>query len=117
MRGRLVGEGVISEKFATGRGFHYSKSPFEQLLDARGYLLGTDGTPVPLQETSFGKYLLDHGIPFTVIQGILDHPVGWFLDGDGSTVEDSIFSATYQMSFSDALEVLTTMTAQYDFGA
>ena len=116
MRKRLVEEGVISEKFATGRGFHYSKSPFEQLLDARGYLLAGDGTPIRLEETSFGRYLLDRGIPLTVIQGILDHPVGWFLDGDGSTVEDSIFSATYQMSFPDALEVLKTMTAQYDFG-
>ncbi len=116
MRDRLVAEGVISEKFASGRGFHYSKSPFEQLLDARGYLIGAKGTPVPLSDSSFGRFLLDRGIPPAFIEGILNHPIGCFRDGDGRVSEDSIFSATYQMSFAEALKVLKTMTSQYDFG-
>jgi hypothetical protein len=116
MRDRLVAEGVVSEKFASGRGFHYSKSPFEQLLDARGYLVGNDGEPVSLSNTSFGRFLLDRGIPPSAIEGILNHPIGCFRDGDGRVSEDSVFSATYQMSFPKALDVFKTMTAQYDFG-
>ena len=117
MRERLVAEGVISRQFAAGRGFHYSKSPFEQLLDARGYLIEGRGTPVPLDETSFGRFLMDRGIPRGVIEGLLQNPIGCFETDGGSPTEDSIFSATHQMSFSTALNVFRQMTAQYFFGS
>ncbi len=113
MRERLVEEGVLSEQFAAGRGFHYSKSPFEQLLDARGYLVGKDGAPIDPSETSFGRFLLDHGVSFSVLEGILDHPIGGFQLRNGASLEDSIFSATYQMSFPGAFGVLKSMTLQY----
>ena len=99
MRLNLIEEGLISALQPAGRAFHYSKSPFEQILDGMGYLYARDATPVPLDQVSFCSYLLEQGVPMSCILGAVNNPIGLFETDDGNLVEDSLFSYTFHDSY------------------
>ncbi|TVQ36651.1 MAG: hypothetical protein EA384_13925 [Spirochaetaceae bacterium] len=113
MRKSLIAEGLIRPHFHTGRAFHYSKSPFEQILDGLGYLYARGAAQVPLEQVSFCSYLLDRGVSMPVILGAVRNPVALFGLEDGSVLEENLMSYTFHDSYDLAYRKFCSMTAQY----
>jgi hypothetical protein len=74
IRQSLVNEGLLDPDKPEHRVFHWSRGPFEQLLDAQGYVYNVRDEPVPLGELAFGRYLLDHGETEETILAALGDP-------------------------------------------
>ena len=108
MHDALVAEGLLSRRLPIARAVHFSRSPFEQLLDARDYLLQSDGSPVPVAETSFGRFLLQRGVPGDVVQGLVDHPICRFRNMGEQSLLDMCEGYDYDRAF----QMLTNIEAQ-----
>ena len=112
MRQNLIAEGLISAHLHAGRAFHYSKSPFEQILDGLGYLYDRDGSPLPLDQVSFFCFLREHGISDAEILGAVRNPIGLFASDHGDFSEENLLTGTFHHSYAEALAKLRTMRAQ-----
>lgn len=113
MRQGLIGEGLLNPAMHSGRAFHYSKSPFEQILDGMGYLYASGGEPVPLEDVSFCRYLLEQGAGINEITGALRNPVALFADNNGELIEESLVNYTFHDSYAEAYRKFRSMVAQY----
>ena len=113
MRQGLIAEGLMSPHLHAGRAFHYSKSPFEQLLDGMGYLYTRGAAQIPLQQVSFCSYLLSRDVPMSAILSTIRNPVGLFCAEDGSQFEENILNYTFHDSYALAYRKFTSMVAQY----
>jgi len=89
----LVKEGLLDPDKPEHRVFHWSRGPFEQLLDAEGYVYNVRDEPVPFGELAFGRYLLDHGETNETILAALRDP---FASGK------NLFTATLFDTFDQA---------------
>ena len=112
MRLNLIDEGLISPHLHAGRAFHYSKSPFEEILDGLGYFYTHDASPIPVDQGSFCCYLREHGITSSQILGAVRNPIGLFEAEDGSLIEESLFSYTFHDSYHAALAKFRSMRTQ-----
>jgi hypothetical protein len=74
IRESLVREGLLDPDKPEHRVFHWSRGPWEQLLDAQGYVYNVRDEPVPLSELAFGRYLLTRGETEESILGALNDP-------------------------------------------
>ncbi len=70
----LVKEGLLDPDKPEHRVFHWSRGPFEQLLDAEGYVYTVRDEPVPYGELAFGRYLLERGETEESIRAALRDP-------------------------------------------
>jgi len=70
----LVKEGLLDPDKPEHRVFHWSRGPFEQLLDAQGYVYTVRDEPVPIGELAFGRYLLDQGETEETILAAINDP-------------------------------------------
>ena len=113
MRQGLIAEGLLNPAMHSGRAFHYSKSPFEQILDGMGYLYASGGEPVPLEDISFARYLLQRGVGVNQIIGALRNPVALFAAEDGTLIEESLINYTFHDSYTEAMRKFHRMVAQY----
>ena len=84
--------------------FHYSKGPFEQILDGIGYLYADGDRHIPLSELSFLSFLLSQGCSEEKILEVVREPILSFRGADGAVEEDNLFVRTYEDSFTDALK-------------
>ncbi len=109
--GLLVDEGILHSKSMFSRVFHYSKGPFEQILDAVGFLYNEKGEHLPLENIRFYKYLVDRGIAPESIKQTLTNPIFLF-DTEGREEEDSIFVKTKSMEYSESLGTINRAKAQ-----
>jgi hypothetical protein len=75
MEESLIQSGLIREGTPLSYVFHYSKGPFEQVLDGIGYLYEKDSTHVALEKLSFCSYLKNRGVDFNAVLGLLKHPI------------------------------------------
>ncbi len=112
MRDSLVSIGVLRASLPVSRAFHYSKGPFEQLLDAADYLCNRDGEPLPPEKLSFVQYAMSRGYTPQQLQSVTENPVCLFERADGSQVEESIFSYTATDTYKEAIDKLETLRAQ-----
>lgn len=112
MREVLVEKGVLSAKVPASRAFHYSKGPFEQLLDAEDYLCDSAGQPRPVDELSFVKYAATRGYSAQQLRSIVDYPICLFESESGAGVEENIFSYTADDSYKEAIDKLGRLRAQ-----
>lgn len=112
MHEALVEVGTLAANAAPSRAFHYSKGPFEQLLDAVDYLYRKDGQPVPLEELSFVRYAESRGFTLADVMGVVRHPIGMFADADGGLQEENIFVRTADDTYAEALDKLARLRAQ-----
>ena len=110
MEEALVKEGILNPDTPFSRAFHYSKSPFEQVLDAMGYLYEADGTHVPMDDTSFCVYARSRGLRPSEVMGAVRHPIMHFMTESGETVEDNLLHYTYEHTYADAVEKLLCST-------
>jgi hypothetical protein len=103
MHRALIHENILKPGDPPSRVFHYSKGPFEQILDGIGYLYDKDGGHIPLEQLSFAAYLKQHGVSPDEIAGILKHPIMHFCSDDGSFFESNLYEYTRLDSYPTAL--------------
>ena len=70
----LVREKLLDPDKPENRVFHWSRGPFEQLLDARGYVYTVRDEPVEISELAFGRFLLEKGETEESIRAALQNP-------------------------------------------
>ncbi|AEJ62478.1 hypothetical protein Spith_2223 [Spirochaeta thermophila DSM 6578] len=109
---RLQGAGLLKQGMPLSRVIHFSKSPFEQILDAQGYLYAEKDRPVPLEEISFARYLLRHGFEEKEIRGLISYPLVQYEEG-GRLCEGNVFTLSHGGSYRQALDVCERIRAQF----
>jgi hypothetical protein len=108
MRRMLIKDGIVREDRPLGRTFHYSRGPFEQILDGIGYLYSPEPQHLPLESISFAFYLMENGYSKHEILKILRNPIMEFKSNHGEVVEENIFSHTTDDSYAAALSKYQT---------
>ncbi len=109
---RLKKDGLLEQSQAFTRLFHFSRSPFEQILDGIGFLYRNDGSHIPLTEIQFYSYLLDRGLTKQEIHQILRYPIFSFSDDKGGRIEQTMYAASYGMDYEAAYQTLLAAKAQ-----
>jgi hypothetical protein len=112
MRDALIEKGLLSVRVPPSRAFHYSKGPFEQILDGFGYLFTPKIELASLEDLTFPTFLRGKGVDFRTIDGVIRHPILQFRMPDGTISEENLFSYTLFDDFETALKKLNTMVAQ-----
>ncbi|MBI9102016.1 MAG: hypothetical protein JEY99_06335 [Spirochaetales bacterium] len=108
----LVKNGILGPNLPFSRIFHYSKSPFEHLLDCSGYLLKTPTTHFSLGHLPFVRYLQNKGVPLKMIEGALKYPVMTYRNSSGGLVERDIFQYTVGSSFKTSYQKFSSALGQ-----
>lgn len=109
---RLTDKGIINILSPSARVFHYSKGPFEELLDSSGFLFDQEIKHIPLSETTFGRYLLENDITIKQMEGAMYQPIMYFKESEGHFIENDIFSYTKDHTYEEALERFRTAFLQ-----
>lgn len=112
MHSALVNSGIINPKFDPSRAFHYSKGPFEQVMDGIGYLYTQDREEIQLEDFTFAHYLMKRGIDANIICGCLMNPIVGIEDGDGRKREINLFQYTSGMNYAEAWNTLEKVKHQ-----
>ncbi|OHD14721.1 MAG: hypothetical protein A2Z96_02880 [Spirochaetes bacterium GWB1_48_6] len=107
----LMSSMILDPSKPFSRIFHYSKGPFEQLLDAQGYLYNPAFEKIPLEDFSFGCYLQNQGLSPSRMLEILDNPIFRFPTAKGE-LEENIIEATQGFTYGEALNKLRTAVGQ-----
>ncbi len=99
---------LLRKDMPLSRIFHYSKSPFEQILDAAGYLYREDSSPEAPESCSFFQYLTrERGFSRKEVLGALNQPIMHFQEG-----EDDILTHTQDSTFPGAADIFSRVKAQ-----
>lgn len=113
---RLVEKGLLGPSAHPSRAFHYSKGPFEQVLDGLSYLHQPDGSAVPVSELSFAAYAAAHGVETSALMGLVKNPIVVLEDDSGNRTEENIYSLTSVDSYPEALAKIYRVVAQLWIG-
>jgi hypothetical protein len=105
----LRDSGIVSAATPLSRVLHHAKGPFEQALDALGYLYAADGAPIPLRETTFASFLMERGAPEARILDIVRHPLVRLRSPGGGVSEAEIYQLTRGATYAEALAVLDSV--------
>ena len=108
----LLDEGILRSESQFSHVFHYSKGPFEQILDAIGFLYDSGGNHLPLQSIRFFNYLLDKGLTVDEIHHFIKQPLLQFRNMNGIIEEKSIFHVTKDLSYDESWKIIRSATAQ-----
>jgi hypothetical protein len=103
MRSRLVEGNLLNPRFPPSRVFHYSKGPFEQVLDGIGYLCTPAGGPVAVSDLSFATYLRDRGVGVSSLIESLSQPIVKCRQEDGVIREENLLVYTAHDTYEAAL--------------
>lgn len=112
IRQSLINHNILDANKPASRVFHFSKGPFEQILDGTGYLFSKDGKFLPFKDISFVRYLLKQGLSEFEIRQILHYPIMDFIK-EGRIVEENIFHLTQDMGYHAAFETWGSAISQY----
>lgn len=125
MYAEIRADRLVNPRLPRGRVFHYSRSPFEQILDAVGYLIVESGVPVELSDISFAQYLNKGGLSYDEISAILRNPIflwdsgvsGEALSSDRNSIsslliELDIYHATAHGTYAESLSKLCRAKGQ-----
>lgn len=104
---------ILGDKVPISRAFHYSKGPFEQLLDARGYLYDQNGENIPIEENSFYQFLFKKGYTDKQIKRSIKNPIMRFEIAPGFELEDDIKIFSAGDTYEEAYDKLTHALSQY----
>jgi len=108
----LLDEGILHSESQFSHVFHYSKGPFEQILDAVGFLYDSRGNHLPLHNIRFYNYLLEKGLTQKVIDHLIKQSLFQFRNDKGNIEEKSIFQVTKDLSYEESWNILKSATAQ-----
>jgi hypothetical protein len=101
----LSKQGILISPQLYSHVFHYSKSPFEQILDGLGYVYTKEEQHVEAADLSFFAYLLKKGCSREEILEAVREPIMSFRAEDGTQREEHLFIATYERSFAEAFRI------------
>jgi hypothetical protein len=104
----LKEEGIITNPVLYSHVFHYSKGPFEQILDGIGYIYTREQEHIDLTQLSFFAYLLSKGCRKEEILDAIRSPIMQFKVMDGKTEEHNLLVYTYDDSFEEAYRKFRT---------
>ncbi len=108
----LLEEGILHSESQFSHVFHYSKGPFEQILDAVGFLYDSQGNHLPLDRIRFFNFLLEKGLSKKEIDYFIRQPLLQFRTEDGRIEEKSIFQVTKDLSYEDSWKIIQSASAQ-----
>ena len=108
----LLDEGILAPHNQFSHVFHYSKGPFEQILDAVGFLYDSKGKHLPLESIRFYNFLLEKGFSAVEIDHLIRQPLFQFETDQGNIEEKSIFHITKDLSYEESWRILKSATAQ-----
>lgn len=112
VRRNLVEGGVLSSATPLTHAMHCSKSPFEQILDASGYLYDPRGNRYSLEDIRYSRWLIDRSVPVEIIRGALSHPIFLFEEASGERHEEHLFVHTAGDSYEEAYDKFRRGRAQ-----
>jgi len=112
IRAFLIEKNIIDPSKPTSRVFHFSKGPFEQILDAMGYLYTPDIKSVDLCDITYAAYLIRCGLAKAEIKSILYHPIFQFINTYGTLFEESIYTHTQSLDYKQGYEELLNACSQ-----
>ncbi len=101
IRDDLIQAKMLDPSKTERRVFHYSKGPFEQLLDGLGYLWKSATERASLTDLQFAQFLQAKGLTDQQILRYLTHPIGVFESGE-RRLEQNLFSFTLFDSYEEA---------------
>ncbi len=111
----LVESGVLGKDTPPSRAFHYSRSPWEQLLDGIDYLWGVDISDGGAEDDiSFGAYMMSRGYSRQHLKDIIRRPLVLYKDVDGNTRERNIFELSSGMTYPEAEQALNRVVRTLD---
>ncbi len=103
MHKALCVAGILSPQFDPSRAFHWSKGPFEQVLDGISYLYPVKSIGLKLGDLTFAKWLLEQGVNVDELGCLLMNPIVEIEDPDGRIREENFLFSTQYLSFEEAL--------------
>ena len=112
MHRALIEAGIINPKYDISRAFHYSKGPFEQLMDGIAYLHTQDREGISLEDFTFVRYLMSKGIDPTWICGLLINPTVGVEESNGRVREVNLFHYSSGMNYSKTCELINRIRYQ-----
>ncbi|MDR1932739.1 MAG: hypothetical protein LBQ57_07965 [Spirochaetales bacterium] len=112
MEKALLDARVLLPERPTEHIFHYSKGPFEQVSDGMGYLYTPDAVHIPLADLPFSRFLASRGLDFSILRGLLLHPVVQYERADGTLREENIYVYTRGASYEEAWEKVGAIKSQ-----
>ncbi|MDR1627012.1 MAG: hypothetical protein LBT33_10790 [Spirochaetia bacterium] len=112
MEKALMDARILLPERPSARIFHYSKGPFEQILDGLGYLFTPEAVHIPLSDLPFSRFLAARGMDFPLTLGYIRHPIIQYAAADGSLREKSIYDYTKENSYEETWQKLLTVKAQ-----
>lgn len=101
----LKEHGIVAEKTPINRVFHYSRGPFEQLLDGLEYLYPFNESDSPEEQISFFQFMRNNGYSRSEILGVIDRPLVSYDTIIGEELEASIYEYTQGCDYETALRL------------
>jgi len=117
MKSALVERGLLRKGMPIARAVHISHSPFEQLLDARDYLLTPDGSAAGMPSSSFAAFLMKNGFSMADVEGLVEHPICRFDFGVKAPKEQNLLDLCEGFGYQDAFHIIRRIQAQLLFPA
>ncbi len=103
MQVSLREKGIIDSRHPLARVFHFTRSPFEQILDGLEYLYNSNNKD-PLN-ISFYKFLIEKGLDEDIILSFIKNPVIRYKTENG-VKEDSVFEKAEGMNYEEAFDFI-----------
>ncbi|MCK5736305.1 MAG: hypothetical protein KAH21_07485 [Spirochaetaceae bacterium] len=115
MSSHLVESGVLGSNTPPSRAFHYSKSPWEQLLDGIDYLWGVDISDGGAEDDiSFGAYMMSRGYSRQELKDVIRRPLVLYRDEEGNNRERNMFELSSGMNYPEAENALKQVVRTLD---
>jgi len=102
IREKFIQQGIMNAKTPLNKALHFSKGPFEQLLDGIGYIYTEDRRHIPYRDISFFLYLLNHGMSQNYILTCIRQPIVMLDNGR----EINLLNDTFDLSYEDAYRMM-----------
>lgn len=112
MKARLVERNLLNSRMPIARAVHLSRSPFEQLLDARDYLIDGATSDSLWRESSFAHFLIDRGLHIRHVQGLIEHPIVRFDFGVDAPLDQNLLDLCEGFTYEDAWAIINRMVSQ-----
>jgi hypothetical protein len=112
MQEELVTSRLLRQGMPIARAVHISRSPFEQLLDSRDYLLSPDGESLGIGASSFGAFLLERGLSPGHVQALVEHPICLFDFTEQGLSVHNLTDLCEGFNYNDGWHILNRITAQ-----
>lgn len=104
MHKALCDAGILNPQYDAARAFHYSKSPFEQLLDGLIYLGADERLNLGLKDMTFMRFLMSKQADLHKVVQVLMNPIVHVKNDDGTLVEEHFLQTTQFASYESAYE-------------